>query len=118
MNKDHSKSAQCTAKTEQPPEKQVRYRIREGYSLREIAGEYLAIPVLLSDDADSKVAILSESGQFLWEQLREEKTPDELVRAVTDEFDVSAEEAERDIKEFIEQLKINQLVICKTEEIL
>ena len=118
MIKKYAKSEPNTVKAEQSQGKQVRYRIKDGYALREIAGEYLAIPVLLSDDAESKVAILSEGGQFLWEQLREEKTLGELVGAMTDEFEVSAEEAERDIEEFIVQLKINQLVICKTEEIL
>ena len=91
------------------PDKEICYRIRDGYVLREIAGEYLAIPVSLPE-AESRVAILSEGGKFIWEKLHEEKTIAELVADMTAEFDVSPETARQDIVEFLDNLKANQLL--------
>lgn len=91
------------------------YRIKPGYVLREISGEFLAIPVSLQDELDSRVAVMNPVGKFLWEQLQQERTVAELIRAVTDSYEVSADEAGRDIVEFMDQLRINQLLLTNLE---
>lgn len=87
---------------------------RRGYVLREIAGEYLLIPVELADGSQSQMAVLNEVGSFLWEKLQEEQTVDTMVHALTGEYEVSREEAEADICEFLDHLERNQL-LTKTE---
>lgn len=88
----------------------VKYCVKSGYVLREMEGEYLAIPVSLQDETESRIAVLSPVAKFLWEQLQQEKTIAELVEAVTDTYEVSEEEAEKDIQEFIERLQENKLI--------
>ena len=85
-------------------------RARSGYVLREIAGEYLLIPVELADGSQSQMAVLNEVGSFLWEKLQEEQTLDTMVQAITGEYEVSREEAEADICEFLDHLARNQLL--------
>lgn len=82
-----------------------KYQVRSGYSLREIAGEYLAIPVSVKEGTDSQVAIMSFGGKFLWEQLQTEKTVQELVQAMTSYFEVEAGQAQDDILEFLRYLE-------------
>ena len=82
-----------------------RYKARSGYVVREIAGEYLLIPVRMQEDEGSQIAVLNETGKFLWEQLVEECTEAELVNALTEEYQVTGEEARTDIQEFLEKLK-------------
>lgn len=86
------------------------YQNSPGYALREFLNEYLLIPVELSVEMKSQVGILNESGQFLWKQLEEKKTAEELVFAVIEEFDVSEETAAQDIGEFLQQLKEYKLL--------
>ena len=86
------------------------YRVRPGYVVREVAGEYLLIPVIMQEDLAAQMAVLNESGKFLWEQLQQEKTVADLIAAMTEEYDVSPEEAREDILEFINLLQRNKLV--------
>ena len=89
-------------------------RARSGYVLRDIAGEYLLIPVELEDGSQSQMAVLNEIGAFLWGLLQGEQTVDTMAQAITDEYEVSREEAEADICEFLDHLAQYQL-LTKTE---
>lgn len=80
------------------------YSIKQGYVLREIADEYLAVPIN-SGAESSQLIILNPVSALLWKQLQNKTTLEQLVDAVKSEFDVSREEAESDIKAFLENLK-------------
>lgn len=94
----------------------MRYQVKQGYVIREIAGEYLVIPVSLQDEPESKVIILNSSGKLLWEALEQQKTMDELMEVMDENFEVSREEARGDIEEFIKQLNENGLLIIEEEK--
>lgn len=95
-----------------------RFRAKPNYVLREIAGEFLLIPIAMEENDQSQIAILSESGKFLWTKLQQDHSIDELVQAMTDEYDVSAEVAYSDILEFLNQLQNYFLLMkVKTEEL-
>lgn len=81
------------------------YQVKEGYVLRSFADEFLVIPVSLEGEPETKLAILSPVGGCLWSQLQRKCTLNDLVLAVTDEFDVTAEEARPDIEEFLKKLQ-------------
>lgn len=89
-------------------------KARSGYVLRDIAGEYLLIPVELEDGSGSQMAVLNEVGQFLWELLQEDQTVDTMAQAITDAYEVTRAEAEADICEFLDHLMTHQLLM-KTE---
>lgn len=85
-------------------------RVKRGYTLREIAGEYLAVPVSDEEGAAQCLAILNGTGKFLFDLLAEEKTPAELLQTMLDTFEVSPREAETDIAEFLHILAQNGLL--------
>jgi hypothetical protein len=87
------------------------FRARSGYVLRDIAGEYLLIPVELEKESESQMAILNEAGKFLWDLLQEEQTVETMTQAITDAYEVTAEEAKNDICEFIDHLIKHKLLI-------
>lgn len=87
------------------------FRARSGYVLRDVGGEYLLIPVELEKESESQMAILNETGKFLWNFLREDQTVETMARAITDAYEVTAEEAQNDICEFIDHLMQHQLLI-------
>ncbi len=85
-----------------------KFNIKQGYVAREVAGEYLAVPV--DSSVGSNIVVLNEVSKFLWDELKTEKTFDELLDAMLGNYDVSKEEAEVDLKEFLMQLIENGLV--------
>ena len=72
---------------------------------RRINEECLLIP--LTDniaDMDSLYR-LNETGVFIWEQIDGERDIRDITARMAEEFDVGPDEAEKDILEFLEQVK-------------
>ena len=86
-----------------------KYSIKQGYVVREIAGEFIAVPI--DSSCGTNIIILNPVSKFLWEELRSEKTFDELLDAMLKNYDVAKEEAESDLKDFLFQLTENNLFI-------
>lgn len=79
-------------------------KIASGYLLRKIAGKNIVISV--NDNLNfNGMVTLNETGVFFWNLLQKDTTKDELLKSVLEEFDVSSEEASKDIDEFIEKLR-------------
>ena len=85
------------------------FKIKPGYVSREIAGEFLAIPVAPELDS-SNIVILNPVSGLLWEKLQNECTLPQLVKAVTEEFTIDDATAESDIKEFLQMLKESNML--------
>ncbi len=85
-----------------------KYIIKQGYVVREIAGEFITVPV--DPSCGTNIIILNPVSKFLWEELREEKSFDELLDSMLNNYDVSKEEAETDLKEFLMNLIENGLL--------
>lgn len=76
-------------------------RIKEGYMLREAAGETVVVP--FGEEALNFQGIISlnETGALLWRQLEQGCEKKALVQALLDEYEVDAETAEKDVAEFL-----------------
>ena len=85
-----------------------KFIIKQGYVAREIAGEYVAVPV--DSSCGAHIVVLNSVSKFLWDELKTEKTFDELLDAMLKNYDVSKEEAETDLKDFLMQLIENGLL--------
>ena len=81
------------------------YSTKGTYVLRQIAGEYLAVPISNNAGDDANIVILNPVSQVIWGKLENGATFDEILSVVTTEFDVSKEEATADIKEFLKGLE-------------
>ena len=79
-------------------------KIKEGFLLRNVAGNYVIVPV--GDDAVefNGIVTLNESGKFLWDLLENEITKEELLRKFMEEYNVPEETAKADIKDFMQTL--------------
>lgn len=85
-----------------------KFSLKKGYVAREIAGEYIAVPV--DSSCGAHIIVLNPVSKFLWDQLSTEKTFDELLDAMLKNYTVSQQEAEQDLKEFLMQLIENGLL--------
>lgn len=85
-------------------------KIIDGFILKEIAGSYIVVPLRNRIDTFSAVVNLNETGAFLWKQLANNKTEDELVELLLSEYDVDKETAFKDVKSFIDKLNDAKLL--------
>lgn len=79
-------------------------KLKEGYVLREVAGNYIVVAVGSAVKDFNGVINLNESAAFLWKQLLEDKTEEELVSALLGEYEVAEDVAKADVKKFIDKL--------------
>ena len=79
-------------------------RINKEYVLREIAGDYIIIPVGATALEFNGLITVNEVGVTLWNMLQEEVTMEDLVQGVLAEYDVQEEVAREDIQEFLDEL--------------
>ena len=72
---------------------------------RDVAGETIVVPVRSNvGDLDS-IYTLNEVGTAIWGLIDGRKDVQKIIEKICSEYEISAEEAEQDIFEFIEQLK-------------
>lgn len=86
-------------------------KIKEGFVLREICGEYVVVAVGRQTLDFEGLITLNETGAFLWKHLQEECTVEELCAALTAEYAVDAATAATDVAAFADRLRDAELLI-------
>lgn len=85
-------------------------KIKEGFILREVVGNYIVVAVGNAVKQFNGVINLNETGAFLWKRLSEGAEEQDLVDALLNEYEVSEEIAKRDVGIFIDKLKRENLI--------
>lgn len=86
-------------------------RILEGFHLRQIAGELIAVPTGPVAAKLSGLAVMNETAKVLFDLLQTDRTEDELVNAILEEYDTTADIARADVQAFLALLRENGLLI-------
>lgn len=89
-------------------------KVDKNFILRQVADEYLLIPVGEMALRLNGIVGLSESGYLLYQNLQEGCTREGLIGALLQAYEVSAQEVEADVDQFLEQLR--QLGILEEEK--
>lgn len=85
-------------------------KLKEGFIKSKLGDECVVVPVGAQTVDFRGLITLNETGEFIWEQLKDEKTEQELVEAILSEYDVDRETAERDVHAFVDTLKEKDLL--------
>lgn len=84
----------------------MKYQHKPGILAADMDGETVMM------DADTgKYYKLSEIGGRIWTLTKEPISREELIRALTDEYDVDRDQCEEDIAPFMEQMIQNGLIL-------
>ena len=84
----------------------MRYKTRSGVVLTQIRGEYLLVSSSTLRELCPFVTTVNETSAFLWKQLQNGATEEELLLAVAEEYEVEEPEALRGvIRSFLEQMQ-------------
>lgn len=79
-------------------------KIKKDFVLRQVAGNWVVLPLAAETVNFSGMLSLNDAGAFLWRVLEQESSVDTLVDALTSEYNVSGEQARADAEEFVEKL--------------
>lgn len=80
------------------------------YIVRKVMDDVVALPVRQTALGRNDMILLNDVSKMIWDCLERGADVEEIVSAVTDAFDVSADEARTDIVEFCSQLRSLQLL--------
>lgn len=74
-------------------------KIKEGFILRSICGEYIVVGEGLAQVNFNKMLSLNESAAYLWKEAEgKEFTQEDLVKLLLDKYEVSQEQAAADVE--------------------
>ena len=79
-------------------------KIKDGFILREVAGNFIVVAVGNAVKDFNGVITLNEVGAFLWKKLEVGATEEDLVDALLSEYEVEKDVAEADVKKFVDKL--------------
>ncbi len=85
-------------------------KIKEGYLLHDIAGNYVVIGVLQNVVNMTGLMTVNEVGAFLWHKLEKGATEEELLAEVLNEYEIDRETAQKDIKDFLNKLEQHNIL--------
>jgi len=85
--------------------------IKGEYSVREIAGETVVVPIGETVLKSNILAVLNETGKIFWDMLSKGSSEDEIVKAMCDEYEIDEETVRNDLKEFVDYLKNNRVEV-------
>lgn len=80
-------------------------KLKDGFVMQDVAGQTTVIATGKARDDFYGIINLNKTGKFLWQALGEECSEDELVARLVDAYDVSTEQAEKDVAAFLAPLR-------------
>lgn len=82
----------------------IKMKIKDGYLLREVAGNIIVVPVGEAAMNFNGLISLNETGAFLWKLLENDVEPKFLLSELMKEYDVDEEQAKKDITDVLNKL--------------
>lgn len=80
-------------------------KMKEGFILRKVGTQYVAAATGKASESFNGIIRLNESGAFVFRQLQEGATAEELMARLMEEYDVDEAAARQDVDRFLAELK-------------
>lgn len=106
-------------------EADFKFLARPGFAVREVAGETVLVPIDTSNvslsgggqlDSFNGMVSLNGLGLFLWQQLEEPKSLEELISLVEARYDTAGQDITADIQEFLNTGIVHQIIFLTKAE--
>ena len=83
----------------------MKMTISDSLSVRKIGDE-----IFIFDRKLSRIHTFNKVGSLIWERLKEDTFPESIVNLIIERFEVDRETAEKDLREFIDELEKKKLI--------
>jgi hypothetical protein len=71
---------------------------------RKTGNEYILVPITDNIADMNSVYTLNETGAYIWDKIDGKRNVEEIIAALTDEYDIDIQNAEKDVFSFIENM--------------
>jgi methyltransferase-like protein len=71
---------------------------------RKTGNEYVLVPITNNIADMNSVYTLNETGAFIWEQIDGKRSIEEIIAALTAEYEIDNKNAEEDVLSFVENM--------------
>ncbi len=85
------------------------YRNKSKFVVREVGNELILVPLTGNIAKMNEMFTMNETGKFIWENIEENTTVENLVEKLVSEFQVDESIARADTEKFIQQVS-SQLI--------
>jgi hypothetical protein len=80
------------------------YRKKSQFATRQVGEEMILVPLKSNVSDMNELLTLNAVGCFIWEQIYENSTLEDIIQAVLVEFDVDQDTAQNDVEFFLQKL--------------
>lgn len=80
-------------------------KIKDGFILRKVGGSNVIVPTGNEANEFNGMITVNDTGAFIFEKLQSGMNNDEIVKAITQEFEIDSNTAANDVEKFIEKMK-------------
>ncbi len=85
---------------------QTLYKMKSKFVARKVGNELIIVPLTDNVAQMSELFTLNETAKFLWENISEHASNEDIEKLLTDEFEVDAETTRRDVAAFLSNMDI------------
>ena len=82
-------------------------KIKEGFMLRNVADNYVVVPMGKEAADFNGMITLNETGAFMWKCLEKGCTKEELVEKVLEEYEAEKEQVLQSVERFVKEIEEN-----------
>lgn len=81
-------------------------KAKKGFNLRTVCGEHIIVAEGKENIDFSNIISMNESSAYLWKEVADKEfTNDDLVKLLTDQYEVSEDNARSDVEQLVKQWK-------------
>ena len=81
------------------------YKLKSKFVAREVGDELIIVPLSGNVAQMNALFTLNETGKFIWENVTDSNSIDDMVTLMTDEFDIDSQTARKDIEAFLHRIE-------------
>lgn len=85
-------------------------KLKDGFTLRQIAGTWVAAPTGTRAAETRALFTLSDTAVFLWNLLAEGIPYEEIIVKMTEDYELDGQAAKTELDKFLEHLAVNDLL--------
>lgn len=82
----------------------------ENVVFRKIEGEYILVPIVSAAADVESIFSLNETGAAVWDKLDGKKSLKDIIAEIQEEYDVQADQLQRDVLSFIDEMAAARLI--------
>lgn len=81
------------------------YNLKSKFVVRGVGNELILVPLTANVAQMNELFTMNETGRFIWENIGEKTTVEDIENLITEKFNIDSETAKKDIEIFINRLE-------------